>query len=130
MRQPGTETNPLTYEDIPLAYLSTMVEYVTSYAYESAQDLEIRRFSFVKKAKRARISCEKINMYAAVAASKDHMVLLANTGAVGISRLIGCPILVRNCPSDRRCKHDLYGNNNQSVHIRAHEHRPSESKVG
>lgn len=67
MRQPGTETDQLMYEDIPLAYLSTMVEYVTSYAYESAQDLEIRRFSFGSKAKRARINCEKINMYAAVA---------------------------------------------------------------
>lgn len=120
MRQPGTETDPLMYEDITLAYLSNVVDYFTSYDHESAQDLG-----------RARTNCEGdqrfgVEKYAAVAVPRDHIVLLANTGPIGISRLIGCPHLVRNYPSDRRWKDDVYGYN----HIHAHEHRPSESTVG
>lgn len=100
--------------------MSTVVEYFTSYDHESAQDLEIRGFSFGSKAKWGRINCEGdqrfgVEKYAAVAVPRNHMVLLANTGPVEISRLIGCPLLVRKYPSDRRWIDDVSGYSNQSV---------------
>lgn len=52
IHQPGTEIDPLMYEDIMLADLGIVVDYFTSYGHESAQDLEIRGFSFWSKAKR------------------------------------------------------------------------------
>lgn len=62
MHQPGTEIDPLMYEDTILADLSVFVDYFISYGHESAQALEIRDFSFGSKAKRVRINCQLKNM--------------------------------------------------------------------
>ena len=53
IHQPGTEIDPLMYEDIMLADLGIVVDSFTSYGHEPAQKLEIRGFSFGSKANRA-----------------------------------------------------------------------------
>lgn len=132
MRQPGTETNPLIHEDILLAYLSTVVEYVTSCSHESAQDLEIRGFSFGSRAKRAfNYELKKDYVCRSGHPERSHGTSSKHETCTGLQIYsIGCLILVRNYPSDRRCKDGMCGYKNQSVHIHAHEYRPSESIVG
>lgn len=58
MRQPGTSSDPLVYEDMTLADLRIAIDFFISYGDGSVQDLDIRDISLRSKAMGFRINCE------------------------------------------------------------------------
>ncbi|MCJ1343142.1 hypothetical protein MMC31_001333 [Peltigera leucophlebia] len=116
MRQPGTEMDPLVYEDMTLADLRVAVDYFISYGNESVHALDIRGINLKSNVKGVRINCEgdqklKAKKFVTVTVPRDHAVFLATSGPVEITRLIGCPLHVRKYPADLRWKSnaDEYG---------------------